>query len=79
MNVISTAKLFNCRPSDILGIDEEDVYTRYCVDEACTYLYNRMQPDKDGKTETPIFIEDISESKQCNPGLELLKKMGSKR
>jgi hypothetical protein len=38
-----------------------------------------MQPDKDGKTETPIFIEDISESKKCNPGLELLKKMGSKR
>lgn len=72
LNVISTAKTFGCRPSDLLGIDEDDVYGRYCIDEAATYLYNRMQPDKDGKTKKPTFIEDIKESKTKNPGLDLL-------
>ena len=72
LNVISTAKTFGCRPSDLLGIDENDVYGRYCIDEAATYLYNMMQPDKDGKTKKPTFIEDIKESKTNNPGLDLL-------
>jgi hypothetical protein len=72
LNVISTAKTFKCRPSDLLGIDENDVYGRYCIDEAATYLYNMMQPDKDGKTKKPTFIEDIKESKTKNPGLDLL-------
>lgn len=72
LNVISTAKTFKCRPSDLLGIDENDVYGRYCIDEAATYLYNLMQPDKDGKCKKPIFIEDIKESKTNNPGLDLL-------
>jgi hypothetical protein len=48
------------------------VYGRYCIDEAATYLYNMMQPDKDGKTKKPTFIEDIKESKTKNPGLDLL-------
>lgn len=72
LNVISTAKTFGCRPSDLLGIDEEDVYGRYCIDEAATYLYNLMQPDKDGKCKKPTFKEDIKESKTNNPGLDLL-------
>lgn len=74
LNVISTAKTFGCRPSDLLGIDEDDVYGRYCIDEAATYLYNMMQPDKEGKTKKPIFKEDIIESKtkNKNPGLDLL-------
>lgn len=72
MNVINTAKTFNCRPSELLGVDEEDVYACYCIDEACAYLYNMLQPDKDGKTLTPTFIEDIKESKTNNPGLDLL-------
>lgn len=72
MNVINTAKTFNCRPSELLGVDEEDVYACYCIDEACAYLYNMLQPDKDGKTLTPTFIEDINESKTNNPGLDLL-------
>ena len=70
--MINTAKTFNCRPSELLGVDEEDVYACYCIDEACAYLYNMLQPDKDGKTLTPIFIEDIKESKTNNPGLDLL-------
>ena len=72
INVISTAKTFGCRPSDILGIEDDDIYARYCIDEACTYLYNRMQPNKDGKSENPTFIEDLQESKHHNPGLDLL-------
>lgn len=70
--MINTAKTFNCRPSELLGVDEEDVYACYCIDEACAYLYNMLQPDKDGKTLTPTFIEDINESKTNNPGLDLL-------
>ena len=70
--MISTAKTFNIRPCDLIGIDEEDIYARYCFDEACTYLYNLMQPDKNGKTKKPTFIEDMNESKYNNPGLDLL-------
>ena len=70
--MINTAKTFNCRPSELLGVDEEDVYACYCIDEACAYLYNMLQPDKDGKTLTPTFIEDIKKSKTNNPGLDLL-------
>ena len=55
-----------------MGVNEEDVYACYCIDEACAYLYNMLQPDKDGKTLTPTFIEDIKESKTNNPGLDLL-------
>ena len=72
LNVINTAKTFNCRPSELLGVDEEDIYGKYCIDEACAYLYNMLQPDKDGKTKKPVFIEDIQESKTNNPGLNLL-------
>lgn len=74
LNIISTAKTFGCRPSELLGINPYDTYTMYCVDEACTYLYNRMQPDSEGKAEKPAFIEDIKESKTNNPGLDLLMK-----
>ena len=74
LNVIDTARQFKCRPSDILGIDEDEIYCRYCIDEACAYLFNRIQPDGDGKCEEPIFIEDIEQSKVNNPGLELLMK-----
>ena len=56
----------------MLGVDEEDIYGKYCIDEACAYLYNMLQPDKDGKTKKPVFIEDIRESKTNNPGLDLL-------
>lgn len=72
MNVINTAKTFNCRPSELLGVDTEDVYGCYCIDEACAYLYNMLQPDSEGKTKKPTFVEDIKESKTNNPGLDLL-------
>ena len=37
------SKLYNTRPSDIIGI--EDDYTRYCFDEAVAYIISRI---KDG-------------------------------
>lgn len=42
------AKLYKCRPSDILGI--VDVYTAYCLDEACAYIISKIQ-----KGEEPDF------------------------
>lgn len=72
LDIISTAKLFKKSPSDILGIDEDEIYTRYCIDEACTLLYNMVQPDKDGKTKEPIFDDKREYAKQHNEGLELL-------
>nr|DAM98048.1 MAG TPA: hypothetical protein [Caudoviricetes sp.] len=74
LDVISIAKTFNALPSDVIGLSKDDPYTRYCFDEACTYLYSMMQPDKDGHTKEPIFEEDRKkkETKYNNPGLELL-------
>lgn len=69
IDIISTAKTFNSTPSDIIGIDVEYVYLRYCFDEACNYLYLMMQPDKDGKTKQPNFPRT---DKSQNPGLDLL-------
>lgn len=74
LDVISIAKTFNALPSDVIGLSKDDPYTRYCFDEACTYLYSKMQPDKDGHTQKPVFEEDRkkTKSKHNNPGLELL-------
>lgn len=70
LDVIAIAKTYGATPSTILGISEEETYIKYCIDEACTYIYNKMQPDKDGNVEQPIFKEDKKESK--NPGLDFL-------
>lgn len=48
LNVIAMSKLYNVRPSDFIGI--EDDYTRYCFDEALAYIASRI---KDG--EKPNF------------------------
>ena len=73
------AKTFNTLPSDVIGIDRDDPYFRYCFDEACTYIYGKMQPDKDGKCVEPIFREEHKSNKHSNPGLELLMKEDSKK
>ena len=62
---------FNTTPSTILGVDESEVYLCYCINEACAYIYNKMQPDKDGKTVEPRF-KNIQQNKSQNPGLDLL-------
>lgn len=74
LDVIAISKTFHALPSDVIGLEKDDPYTRYCFDEACTYLYSMMQPDKDGNCKKPKFEEDRKkkESKYNNPGLELL-------
>lgn len=74
LDVIAIAKTFGTLPSDVVGIDLNDKYARYCFDEACTYLYNLMQPDKDGHCKKPKFKEDIKNENTSNPGLNLLLK-----
>ena len=76
LDVIAVAKTFKTTPSDILGIDEEETYIRYCIDEACTYIYNKMQPDKEGNIEEPVFPSDADDrksNKSKNEGLDFLK------
>ena len=61
------------RVSNILGIDNDETYVKYCVDEACTYIYNKMQPDKKGNIEQPVFPEDTENKPTSkNEGLEFL-------
>lgn len=72
LDIIITANTFHTTPSNILGIDEQEAYLKYCIDDACAYLYNRIQPDKNGKQEMPIFDDDRANSKTNNPGLDLL-------
>lgn len=67
-----TAKTFGTTPADILGIDENEVYLRYCVNDACSYLYNRIQPDENGNQNLPIFDDERINSRRHNPGLDLL-------
>ena len=57
MNLISMAKLYRERPSIILGI--EDVYTAFCLDEACVYITSKI---KNG--EEPVFkVKDKNKPK----------------
>lgn len=72
LEIIGTARTFNTTPADIIGIDENEVYLRFCVNEACSYLYNRIQPDDKGNQELPIFDDERTRSRTNNPGLDLL-------
>ena len=36
---------FNCRPSEIMGID--DGYTAFCFDEACAFIVNQIRDGKE--------------------------------
>lgn len=71
LDVISIAKTFNTTPSEVLGVDSTEIYLKYCIDEACAYMYSMMQPDKDGKTKEPKF-ENKVKTKSKNPGLDFL-------
>lgn len=45
------AKKYQCRPSTLFDI--ADPYTAYCFDEACAYIYKKLE---DG--EEPIFEKE---------------------
>lgn len=51
IEVIGVAKVYNCRPSELLDI--EDAYTAYCLDEACALIVTKMQ-----QGETPTFKKE---------------------
>ena len=56
------SKTYQTRPSRIVGI-EDDEYTAYCFDEACSYFLSELSNDK-----TPHFKED----EKSNPTLTKL-------
>lgn len=35
------SKLYNCKPSDIVGV--QDTYTAFCFDEACAYIRQKLE------------------------------------
>lgn len=47
------SKMYNERPSIILGIS--DVYTSFCLDEACAYIISKLE-----NKEEPKFIVSYS-------------------
>lgn len=41
IRLLNLARIQKCNVSDILGVN--DTYVAFCVDEACSYIYNRLQ------------------------------------
>lgn len=48
IQLINMSELYSCRPSDLLGIEEE--YAAWCLDEACVFVSNKID-----EGEEPIF------------------------
>lgn len=48
MNVLSMARLYNKRPSELIGLYDE--YESYCFDEACAFIIGKLE-----KKEEPNF------------------------
>lgn len=67
------SKLYNCLPSDIIGI--EDNYTAFCFNEACAEIMLRLQNE-----EKPIYREQREEEQQeeYSNFTEFYKKFGGK-
>lgn len=67
------SKLYNCLPSDIMGI--EDNYTAFCFNEACAEIMLRLQNE-----EKPIYREQREEEQQeeYSNFTEFYKKFGGK-
>lgn len=51
MDVLGLSKIYKVRPSTLFGI--LDPYTAYCLDEACGYIYAKMNNQED--PEEPHF------------------------
>ncbi len=66
------SKLYNCLPSDIMGI--EDIYTAFCFNEACAEIMLRLQNE-----EKPIYREQRGEEQEEYSNFtEFYKKFGGK-
>lgn len=44
MGLVSMAKLYRCRPSELMATTDE--YTAFCLDEACAYILAQVEQDK---------------------------------
>lgn len=50
IQILSMAKMWQKLPSEIIGISDDDEYTAFCFNEACSYIMTQMEDDK-----KPIF------------------------
>lgn len=57
------SRLYKIRPSELLGLEQDDSYTAYCFDEACAHILSQIDNKK-----TPRFPGE----EKANP---LLRKM----
>jgi hypothetical protein len=55
--VLGLANIYNVRPSTLLYIEDE--YTAFCFDEACGFIYAKMQ-----NKEEPNFKSDEEEGEK---------------
>lgn len=65
------SKLYNCLPSDIIGV--EDNYTAFCFNEACAEIILRLQNE-----EKPIYREQEEEQKEYSNFTDFYKNFGGK-
>lgn len=66
------SKIYHCRPSEILKIDDE--YTAFCFDEACAVIISRIQAG-----EKPTYVlEDENNPKEFKNFSEFYKYYGGK-
>lgn len=65
------SKLYNCLPSDIIGI--EDNYTAFCFNEACAEIILRLQNE-----EKPIYREQEEEQEEYSNFTDFYKNFGGK-
>lgn len=65
------SKLYNCLPSDIIGV--EDNYTAFCFNEACAEIMLRLQNE-----EKPIYREQVEEQEEYSNFTDFYKNFGGK-
>lgn len=70
---MSISKLYNIRPSEVLGII--DTYTAFCLDEACVYIASKI---KDGEEPDFTVQNNSVEKKHYSSLKEMYSSMGFK-
>lgn len=56
MSVLTMAKEYNKRPSEVIFID--DPYTAYCFDEACSFILEQWDYENNKWKVKPIWKEE---------------------
>lgn len=47
MEIISLGRMYKCRPSELVGLEEP--YEAFCFDEACAYIYTKIEDGEQPK------------------------------